>query len=209
MNKTEVKVAHDLIRANKLVATPYLINHGYLQDDLPETLQPLVDDGCIIRVVTAKRTAGSRQPPVKVMALARDEKIARCPDYMLVQILGLHAAKVALGLAPLDLRWVPAAEYNTQYQAGRSRFVIGIVPDGRWDEYGRDGLVTPWQLEYSHGEFEARRLREKIIALGPNPQIWITPSASHGRMIAKLLHEIYPGLERYRIVIVDWTGSAS
>ena len=202
MSAVDFRAAERTIRADKAVPLITGLQEGWL-DDVVEATGELRGAGYPVVTVTAGRTANSRHKST-VTVVCRDEKIAGLAWHTLVQLLGLAAARRKLGIPPLS-GWWPKAETHVQYDHARKRFAHLTVQDGIWDEYGPDGLVRSWLLEYSHGEFERRRLREKVRRYGPNPQLWVTPSAAHAAVIDALLQDMFPTVPR-RVLVVDWTG---
>ena len=203
MSDVDFSAATRIIRSDKVVPLVTGVSDGWLDADTPAAHEELRGAGYPVVTVTAGLTANSRQK-TSVDVVCRDPHVARLAWHTLVQLLGLAAARRQLGIPPLT-GWKAQAETHVRYDHATKRFVKLTVPDGVWDEYGPDGLVRSWLLEYSHGEFERRRLREKVRRYGPNPQLWVTPSTAHAAVIDALLQDMFPTVPR-RVLVVDWTG---
>lgn len=205
MSKVDFTAAGRTIRPDKVVTVAMALREGWLSADTPDARTELSREGYICMPLTAGRTAHSRKATT-VDIVCRDADIAELPWHTHVQLLGLAAARRALGI-PTGTGWSSHPERHVQYDQATKQFARITVPDGIWDEYGRNGLIRTWILEYSHAEFERKRLRGKILRYGPNPQLWATPSRAHSDVVAGLLDELYPHVPS-RVVTVDWTGGA-
>lgn len=203
MPDVDIPAATRTIRPDKVVPFATGLKEGWIAHDSFNAREELHRAGFVVMTVTAGLTANSRRR-TSIDVVCRDEKIAGLAWHTLVQLLGLAAARRRLDIPPLT-GWKAQAETHVRYDHATKRFVKLTVPDGVWDEYGPDGLVRSWLLEYSHGEFERRRLREKVRRYGPNPQLWVTPSTAHAAVIDALLQDMFPTVPR-RVLVVDWTG---
>lgn len=180
------------------------IHDGLIPDDSHETLNELRETGHVVLDFIYKLTSDSRHP-VTVPIICANEKVAHRRPHIMVQTLGLAAGRRQVQ-APWYL-WESRAHRTVRIN-GDGLYIPGPVEDGRWREYvnGSPDHVREWVLEYSHGEFTARRLADAIRAHGRRPQLWMTPSKAHAGKIRRVLVEVLPGYPHIRVMVVNWTG---
>ncbi|MCP2014796.1 hypothetical protein L1280_001948 [Deinococcus sp. HSC-46F16] len=181
-----------------------LVGAGLIPDDSASTLSILVQCGMLIVPLQARVTARSRST-VRVPVLVRDQHTARLSAHTQVQYCGMGLARRKSGVAPDPIIWRPQAEFTVR-RTCEGQLIPGTVPDGIWHQMLPQGSERRWIIEYSSGSYSRSRLRDKIIAYGPNPMLWVTPSAAHARVIETLLDEIYPNLLHTRVMVINWTG---
>ncbi|WP_322472749.1 hypothetical protein [Deinococcus sp. AB2017081] len=180
------------------------VSDGWLPDTLPATLDDLRAAGYIITEVEGRRTARSRGV-VTVPVVALNAAVARAPWHSNVQVLGLAMGRRRLRIPADRVAWFVEAHVTVRRTNDRQT-IPGVVADARWHEKRPDAITRSWYVEYSSGSYSRARLKTKILAYGPNPQVWLTGSDAHADVIRDLIADLYPGLREVRVRTVDWTA---
>jgi len=172
------------------------------------TRAALAAHGLVVTDFEAKRTAGAQNMErVLVVCITTDPDPTGYPWHTLVQFLGLAAGRRKLGVQPDPRFWDAHPHKNVKGDASKGqRFKAGVYGDGFWDEYGPDGHIRTWVLEYSSGEQPRNLIADKVRAYGRQPQFWFTDSPAHADTIKRAFREVLPGFKDLRVEVVCWPG---
>lgn len=172
------------------------------------TRAALAAHGLVVKDFEAKRTAGAQNMErVLVVCITTDPDPTGYPWHTVVQFLGLAAGRRKLGVQPDPRFWDSHPHRNVVGDPSRGQqFKTGAFGDGLWYEYGPDGLIRTWVLEYSSGELPRKLVAGKVRAYGRQPQFWFTDSPAHAKTIQQVFREVWPDFEDLRVEVVCWPG---
>lgn len=205
MTEIDFAAVRRQIHTDRVIPLTTLLADGTLPDLEAKTLEALKAQGYIVHPLQAKATGRSRHTVCAPMLL-RDEDVAGLPPHTLVQYAGMAVARRRLQIAPDGLAWRVQAQ-QTVRRTCEGQLLQGTVPDGYWHQPMPGGRERLWIVEYSSGSYSRNRLRAKLRAYGPNPQLWITPSTAHSNAVEELLEDTFTAPPPYRVVTINWMGA--